>query len=404
MWSLILLAVAILPTTVLSKVPSYDNAFVNATYLFQKQFPKNTASAQKSIIAYADEIATEGPWSVMDKAVTPPNGDKHTYMSWAPYWWPDCSSVNNRDSLSKEQIWKTCPYKVKDGQFNPDRTLVNDTLTVNKMADAVLYNSIAWALDGSKKYETNTVNFIKTWFLDEETYMKPNLDYGQMHRGPTGQKGTQTGILDLHGMSKVVSGILILREGKSTAWTSDLDSQMNNWTTSYLNWLETAKIAVAEKDATNNHGSYYYNQAISLKILVGDMDGAKQAAEDYFTGVFQNQIDADGEQPLEATRTRPYHYRSYALSAMVTNAQLAEYVGYDGWGKTTKKGGTIQKAADFEMKVNPGSEPQSGGFPNIAAVGSVYGDTKGNYAAWLKSKSSTYSQEPWFLWFQPLSA
>lgn len=84
MWSLILLAVAILPTTVLSKVPSYDNAFVNATYLFQKQFPKNTASAQKSIIAYADEIATEGPWSVMDKAVTPPNGDKHTYMSWAP--------------------------------------------------------------------------------------------------------------------------------------------------------------------------------------------------------------------------------------------------------------------------------------------------------------------------------
>lgn len=56
-----------------------------------------------------------------------------------------------------------------------------------------------------------------------------------------------------------------------------------------------------------------------MKILVGDMDGAKQAAEDYFTGVFQNQIDADGEQPLEATRTRPYHYRSYALSAMVVS-------------------------------------------------------------------------------------
>src|SRR5688572_11877604 len=29
------------------------------------------------------------PMSVMDKAITPPSGDKHDYMSQAPYWWPD---------------------------------------------------------------------------------------------------------------------------------------------------------------------------------------------------------------------------------------------------------------------------------------------------------------------------
>lgn len=51
-------------------------------------------------------------------------------------------------------------------------------------------------------------------------------------------------------MAKVVSGILILREGKSTAWTSDLNNQMNNWTTTYLKWIETADIAVAESKAT----------------------------------------------------------------------------------------------------------------------------------------------------------
>lgn len=55
---------------------------------------------------------------------------------------------------------------------------------------------------------------------------------------------------DLKCMAKVVSGILILREGKSTAWTSDLDTRMNNWTTTYLKWLETADIAVAESKAT----------------------------------------------------------------------------------------------------------------------------------------------------------
>ena len=29
------------------------------------------------------------PMSVMDKGITPPTGDKHDYMSQAPYWWPD---------------------------------------------------------------------------------------------------------------------------------------------------------------------------------------------------------------------------------------------------------------------------------------------------------------------------
>jgi len=74
--------------------------------------------------------------------------------------------------------------------------LVNDTITVNKMADAVLYNSLAWAIDGSSKYEKRVVDYINAWFLDKKTYMKPHLDYGQMHRGPgDGQRGTQTGLL-----------------------------------------------------------------------------------------------------------------------------------------------------------------------------------------------------------------
>lgn len=127
-------------------------------------------------------------------------------------WWPDCSKVGNTTVMKPEDseffvsrvapilnnsiVWKKCTYFRKDGQFNPDRTLVNDTITVNKMADAVYYNSIAWALDGNSKYEQNTVKFIKTWFLDAATFMQPNLNYGQMHRGPgDGQKGTQTGLL-----------------------------------------------------------------------------------------------------------------------------------------------------------------------------------------------------------------
>lgn len=72
---------------------------------------------------------------------------------------------------------------------------MNDTVTVNKMCEAVLYNSMAWALEKTDKYAQRAAHYIDTWFINPETYMYPNLDYGQMHRGPDGQNGTKTGVL-----------------------------------------------------------------------------------------------------------------------------------------------------------------------------------------------------------------
>jgi len=403
MLSLILFALALFPSTVLSYT-SYDNVFVNASYVVGKKFPKNTAKAQQTILSWADESSKDGPWSVTDKPVAPPNGDKHAYMSWAPYWWPNCNGVNPKPT-KKEDIWKQCPYVRKDGNFNPDRTLVNNVITVNKMADAVLYNSLAWAIDGSSKYEQRVVDYINTWFLDEKTYMKPNLDYGQMHRGPgAGQKGTATGLLDLKCMAKVASGILILREKKSALWTSDHESQMKNWTTSYLHWVETASISLAEEKATNNHGSYFANQVAALKIILEDMDGAKESLQKYFSGVFQGQIEASGEQPLEASRADGYHYRIYNLAALTVNARLADYVGLDAWNIKTKKGGTIRKATEFLMNLDPKGKPTSSLMPNVATIGSVFGDNDGKYASYLKKHYSEYSSQPFFLWSQPLAA
>jgi hypothetical protein len=31
------------------------------------------------------------------------------------------------------------------------------------------------------------------------------------------------------------------------------------------------------------------------------------------------QINADGDQPLESARTRPYHYLAYTLAAMIVS-------------------------------------------------------------------------------------
>ena len=50
-------------------------------------------------------------------------------------------------------------------------------------------------------------------------------------------------------MAKVVSAVLVLRDGKAGEWTADLDDALNAWTTSYIGWLTTADIALEEKAA-----------------------------------------------------------------------------------------------------------------------------------------------------------
>src|SRR4051812_35866941 len=50
----------------------------------------------------ADELLNRKPVSVMDKAFTPPSGDKHDYMSQAPYFWYDSSKPNGLPYMRKD--------------------------------------------------------------------------------------------------------------------------------------------------------------------------------------------------------------------------------------------------------------------------------------------------------------
>ncbi|KAF8802054.1 chondroitin AC/alginate lyase [Phlegmacium glaucopus] len=388
---------------------AYANDFIDPNDILTNALGDHTYRARESIVEWANSLAAGGPWSVMNKTVSPPSSDKHDYMSWAPYWWPDCSGVGNTTVLTPEQIWKTCHYVVRDGQFNPDARLVNDVGAFQDLAEAVLYNAIAWTFNTTRKnvYEADTVRFIRTWFLDEATRMNPHLIYGQMQRGPDRNIGSHTGLLDLKAMAKVTSAILLLRQGKSTAWTKDLDDKMISWSNEYITWMETADIAIMEAAAANNHGTFYYNQLAALKVLVNDLPGAKKVTDDYFNSQYLTQIEANGEQPLEAARTRPYHYRSYNIAAMITNGRISKYADptSNPWNKTTNTGATIKSALDFAMTIPASTKHEEKYeqelYPNVAAVAAIYGDKNGTYLAFVKKTRPGFMRDPYILWNQP---
>ncbi|GJJ12616.1 hypothetical protein Clacol_006859 [Clathrus columnatus] len=407
----------------LSETPkfiNYDSIFLDPNYVVNGNFPNITWEAQETIVQWAQQLALSGPWSVTNKSVTPPSGDKRDFMTslpscahWNLSWWPDCDNVGNTTILPPEEIWTKCTYVQRDGQINPDvRTLVDNIGDFEQVSDAVLYNTLAWSLNknnaSASVFSKNAANFIDIWFLNPTTGMNPNLNFAQMHRGPTGQHGTKTGVLDLHHMTKIVTSILILRLEKNTDWTEDLDNQLLKWSTEYIKWLETDPIAIGESQAKNNHGTFYYGQLAALKVLTGDKDGAKDALEQYFNGPFQGQIIATGEQPLEKIRTRPIHYEFYNLAAMVTNAQMLSYLdpSAKAWNRTTAAGATIQTALNFLFTQNPNDSNEAEEPPefyvDVASIAAVYGDPSGKAVSYISSGDPNYPAQAYYFWTQPL--
>jgi len=309
--------------------------------------------------------------------------------------------------LTDQQIWTTCPYETRDGQFNPDVRLVNDTGAFQAMSDAVFFNAMAWRISGSASYASQAVSFINTWFINPDTAMTPNLNYAQVQRGPGVQVGQHTGVLDLKCMAKLSSAILTLRGGKSDAYTADIDTKLVAWITEYIHWLETSSLALGEKAATNNHGSFYYTQLAALKLIANDQAGAKQVVQSYFSSIYLNQISANGDQPLESARTRPYHYRAYNLAAMITTSKIGAEVGLDTWNIKTKEGSNIQSACDYAMTISATTSNEADYaaelYPAVAAVAAHYGDPTGKYAKFLAKADATYPEQPYFFWYQPLS-
>lgn len=143
-----------------------------------------------------------------------------------------------------------CTYVRRDGEFNPDARMVNDTGAFQAMSDSIFYNALAWSFTKDATYSTNIATAINTWFINPDTLMNPQLTYAQLLRGPGVQEGSHTGVLDLKCMSKLVSGILVMRKGQAAEWTSDLDNGLNAWVKQYITWLTTDKMALEEKAAT----------------------------------------------------------------------------------------------------------------------------------------------------------
>jgi hypothetical protein len=312
------------------------------------------ASAWPALKADADKALTVTRFSVLDKAATPPSGDKHDYMSQAPYFWPNPDTPNG------------LPYIRKDGERNPEINRITDHRAIDGLVANTQTLGLAFYFSGDERYAEKAAGFLRAFFVEPATRMNPNLEYAQFIPGLNTGRGI--GLIETRGFARVADAIGLI-EG-SRAWTSADDRAVKAWYAAFLTWMQESRNGKDEAAAKNNHGTYYDLQVASYALFLDRPALAKGVLEQAKQKRIAAQIEPDGRMPLELARTNAWSYSTGNLDGLTELATLGDRAGVDLWHFQTADGRSIRKAilylAPFAFGDKKWDAQQIGGFNGSA--------------------------------------
>lgn len=237
--------------------------------------------------------------------------DTRYYVSMGVYWWPD---PENPDG----------PYIRKDGLVNPE-TADYDAPKLSMMIRRVKAFAVAFFLTGDHTYKDAFVSQLHAWFLDPETGMLPNFQYGQIHPGSNGNIGNAAGLIEAYPFNDVMDAIRLVN-GESSLDRKTMEG-MKAWFEAFADWMTESSIGKAEYYASNNHGVAYDVLLANIAAFTGRKDLLQRITDDFRWMRLESQIMPDGSQPLELARTRSYHYVIYNLIHIMDFCILQESLG-----------------------------------------------------------------------------
>ena len=303
---------------------------LKACYLEGKSGVVNRAV--NKLLKNANTALRVGPFSVTNKTTTPLSGTKNDYLSLGPYWWPD---PDKPDGL---------PWIRRDGEINPLTRGENvDEPRKNQFFRNTGILGMAYYFSEEQKYAEKANQLLRTWFVDPDKRMNPNLNFAQGIPGKNHGRGI--GIIEFSGISNVLTTVEILH--MMGALEPELKKEIDQWMVEYTNWLQTSEYGIFERDTKNNHATHYDKQLVSILLYLHREEEAREILETAKKRRIASQIAEDGKQPHELARTKAFSYSVMNLKAFTKMAWYGDRLGVDLWNYQPNGAGGLKDAYHF---------------------------------------------------------
>ncbi len=256
------------------------------------------------VIPAANRYLLESPHTITQTSASRSTGGPHDFFSEGDYWWPDSKNP-------------TGPYIRRDGFSNP-ANFVAHRQALLRLSIQMPTLTAAWRITGDKKYATHAAAHLRAWFVTPATRMNPNLEHVQAISGVTPGRGV--GIIDTLHLVEVARAATLLDEAGALP-PADA-AQIKSWFADYLNWMNTSKNGIEERDSKNNHASCWVLQAAEFARYTRNSAITQLCVDRFQHNLIPDQVAPDGSLPLELARTKPYSYSLFDLDVLATICQV----------------------------------------------------------------------------------
>lgn len=255
-------------------------------------------SQHRGILQAADGFLGLKPPSVIDKAVLPPSGDKHDYLTPAPYGQVDGVRLPEADD----------PRRSNRPHFQT-------------FADQLVTLALAYEISGDRRYARQGALCARAWFLDPSTQMTPHTRYAQLRADGS---LNFTGIVEFRDLWAVTDGLRILTAAEAISQAEH--GEIQNWLRQFRdNWM-WSKGGERAATAQNNIGVVNDLVIAAISAFLGDVPTSVWILNSAPLRL-QSQIELYGTQPAELSRTRPLHYSLFSLQLWSNLAKLGRSTG-----------------------------------------------------------------------------
>lgn len=166
-------------------------------------------------------------------------------------------------------------------------------------------------------------------------------------------------------------GLKTIQGSKAMQREPELIKNLQSWFSDYLVWMDGSIQANQEKNAHNNHGTYFTVQYLSILEFLGRDTDAKAMAEDAKSVRVGPQIREDGAQPHETIRPISFFYSTFNLQGLILLAIQADSHGVSLWnhrGPVEDKTIRINSSKSVPIKVGGGTIEDAIRYLSLFAV------------------------------------